>query len=57
MKNDLAGVIRKVGAFLGYPVSEENIPSLVDHLSFDKMKKNKSVNKEEFVEVMYLNGY
>ena len=39
MKNDLASVIRKVGAFLGYPVSEQNIPSLVDHLSFDKMKK------------------
>ena len=51
MKNDLASVIRKVSTFLSRPVAEENIPSLVDHLSFDKMKKNKSVNKQEFVEV------
>ena len=51
MKNDLASVIRKVSAFLTRPVAEENIPSLVDHLSFDKMKKNKSVNKQEFVDV------
>ena len=51
MKNDLASVIRKVSAFLTHPVAEENIPSLVDHLSFDKMKKNKSVNKQEFVDV------
>ena len=51
MKHDLAEVIRKVSSFLGYPVPEQNLPSLVDHLSFDKMKKNASVNKQEFVEV------
>ena len=51
MKNDLATVIRRVGSFLGSPVSEDNIPTLVDHLSFDKMKKNTAVNKEDFVEV------
>ena len=51
MKNDLASVIRKVSTFLTRPVAEEKIPSLVDHLSFDKMKQNKSVNKQEFVEV------
>ena len=52
MKHDLAGVIRKVGSFLDCPVPEENIPSIVDHLSFDKMKQNAAVNKQDFVEVM-----
>ena len=52
MKKDLAAVIRKVSSFLGYSVSEQNIPSLVDHLSFDKMKNNVSVNKQDFVEVI-----
>lgn len=54
MKKDLAAVIGKVSLFLGCNVSEKNIPSLVEHLSFDKMKDNKSVNKEEFVEVLYM---
>ena len=51
MKSDLAAVVRKVSSFLGRPVPEQNIPALVDHLSFDKMKKNAAVNKQEFVEV------
>jgi len=55
MKNDLASVIRKVSTFLTRPVAEEKIPSLVDHLSFDKMKQNKSVNKQEFVEASQVN--
>ena len=38
-------------------VVEENITSLVDHLSFDKMKKNKSVNKQEFVEVRFIKTF
>lgn len=54
MKKDLAAVIGKVSLFLGCNISEKNIPSLVEHLSFDKMKDNKSVNKEEFVEVLYM---
>ena len=53
MKSDLASVIRKVSSFVGHPVSEQNIPALVDHLSFDKMKKNAAVNKQEFVEVYF----
>ena len=50
MKTDLASVIRKVGSFLEHPVPEDKIPSLVEHLSFDKMKENKAVNKDEFVQ-------
>jgi len=49
MKADLAGVILKVSSFLGHPVDEAKIPSLVDHLSFDRMKDNKAVNKEEMI--------
>ena len=52
MKTDLANVIRKVSTFLDCPVPEEKMSSLVDHLSFDKMKTNASVNKKNFVEVI-----
>ena len=52
MKNDLASVIRQVATFLDYPVPEEKMSSLVEHLSFDKMKTNASVNKKNFVEVI-----
>ena len=51
MKRDLPAVIRKVSAFLGKPVKEEDIPALADHLSFDKMKNNDAVNKSDVVEV------
>ena len=46
LKADLAGVIRKVGKFLGKEITEEQVGILVDHLSFKKMKQNKSVNLE-----------
>ena len=49
MKSDLAAVIRKVSSFLEHPVPEDQIQSLIDHLSFDKMKDNKAVNKEEMI--------
>ena len=51
MKCDLAAVVRKVSSFLGHPVPEEKMATFVDHLSFDKMKKNAAVNKQDFVEV------
>ena len=51
MKRDLPSVIRKVSSFLGKPVPEEKMAEFCDHLSFDKMKNNKAVNKDEFVKV------
>ena len=51
MKCDLAAVVKKVSSFLGHPVPEEKMAAFVDHLSFDKMKKNAAVNKQDFVEV------
>ena len=46
LKSDLAGNIRKVATFLGKEITEEQVGILVDHLSFRKMKQNKSVNFE-----------
>ena len=48
LKADLAGNIRKVAKFLGKEITEEQVGILVDHLSFKKMKQNKSVNLEPF---------
>lgn len=48
MKRDLAAVIRKTSDFLiGRQYTESQISTLVDHLSFDKMKNNPYVNYEE----------
>ncbi|XP_065065263.1 sulfotransferase 1E1-like [Rhopilema esculentum] len=46
LKADLAGNIRKVAKFLGKEITEEQVGILIDHLSFNKMKQNKSVNLE-----------
>ena len=51
MKCDLPSVIRRVSAFLGKPLKEEQIPSLAAHLSFDKMKTNRAVNLSDYVVV------
>ncbi len=49
MKRDLPAVIRKVSSFLGAPIAEVAVRELASHLSFDKMKSNPSVNKQEWV--------
>lgn len=49
MKRDLKSVASEVDKFLGVSYSFEQYEKLCDHLSFDKMKNNKAVNKEEFV--------
>ncbi len=50
MKKDLAAVIRKTAHFLGKQVSEDKMPALMEHLSFQSMKKNPMTNKEQYVE-------
>lgn len=53
MKKDLRSVIEKISLFLGKEVPQgDRMQGLLDHLSFDKMKNNKAVNKEDFVQVM-----
>ena len=56
MKRDLPSVIRRVSAFLGKPVAERDIPALADFLSFDKMRSNPAMNKQDSVEVRRLSS-
>lgn len=51
MRKDLDAVIRKVAAFMGKTLTEEQIDRLKEHLSFESMKKNRSVNYETLVEL------
>ena len=51
MKMDLPSVIRKVADFLEVTLTEEDIPKLCDHLSFDSMKNNDLVNKKRYENV------
>ena len=40
MQKDLGSVIRKVANFLGVDLSDDRVQPMVEHLSFDSMKKN-----------------
>ena len=52
MKRDLATVVTRVAKFLDKEVPEgDRMAALLEHLSFDKMKKNDAVNKSDMVEV------
>lgn len=50
MKQNLSAVIQKVAAFLDKTLTEEDVKLLEKHLSFESMKKNNSVNKQEIAE-------
>ncbi|XP_065090899.1 luciferin sulfotransferase-like [Ochlerotatus camptorhynchus] len=49
MKKDLKSAILKVCSFFGKNYSEEQIETLCQHLSFNSMKNNPSVNGQEMV--------
>ena len=53
MKIDLPSVAEKVAKFLGkaLPENPEGMKAFMEHLSFDKMKTNKAVNKDDFMTV------
>ena len=54
MKSDLKSVIAKVSTFLGKgDLDDARMEALMTHLSFDKMKDNKAVNKAEVVQVSH----
>jgi aryl sulfotransferase len=40
MKRDMPGEIRRIAAFLDIPIDESRWPAIVEHCSFDWMKKN-----------------
>ncbi|XP_055705667.1 luciferin sulfotransferase-like [Phlebotomus papatasi] len=44
MKKDLLSVVRRTAEFLGKSYTVDQMNKLTDHLSFEKMSKNKSVN-------------
>jgi len=52
MKADLPGVVGRVAAFLGRQLTVEQVCLLSDHLSFNNMKNNAAVNKEDVVVAM-----
>lgn len=44
---DLSAVIKKTANFLGKDLTNEQVSSLKQHLSFESMKKNPCVNRDE----------
>ncbi|XP_055713131.1 luciferin sulfotransferase-like [Phlebotomus papatasi] len=52
MKENLRGVITRTATFLGKTLTEADVELLCQHLSFDAMKKNESVNKRVDVDEM-----
>ncbi len=53
MKADLPKVAKRMAEFLERPLppTEQGMAEFMDHLSFEKMKKNKAVNKDDFMKV------
>lgn len=52
MKKDLESVLRRISKFIEKPIPEEKMADLLHHLSFEQMKKNDAVNKNDYVEVL-----
>ncbi|XP_063834758.1 luciferin sulfotransferase [Ostrinia nubilalis] len=50
MKRDLPAVIRKTAKFLGKTITDDQVNTLSEHLSFQSMKKNRAVNLETLLE-------
>ncbi len=49
--------MNRVAKFLGKAIPEEKMAGFVDHLSFDKMKNNAAVNKDEQIKVKRSNDF
>ncbi|XP_015912284.2 sulfotransferase 1A3 [Parasteatoda tepidariorum] len=46
LKLDLGGMVRRLSDFLKQPLSVEEVDAIVNHCSFESMKTNKMVNRE-----------
>ena len=44
LKFDLENSLKKLSVFLGHPLKNEDLPKLMDHLQFENVKKNSSIN-------------
>lgn len=49
MKSDMKSILQETSSFLGKSYSEDELSKLENHLAFNSMQKNASVNYEEFV--------
>ena len=47
LKRDLGREIRKIASFLGKEISEDQLLCLKEHLKFENIQKNNTVNNEE----------
>ncbi|KAF2889049.1 hypothetical protein ILUMI_17124, partial [Ignelater luminosus] len=56
MKNELPAVIKTVANFLGKSITEDQLTKLTEHLSFESMKKNPTVNYEEGLQYAKYDG-
>lgn len=56
MKKDIRSVIEKVAKFLGKTLQETDIDGLIKYTSFEQMKKNPAVNKENPIKHFTENG-
>jgi hypothetical protein len=52
---DLRGEVEKVANFLGKPLTEEKMIKLLEHLKFDNISKNESVNFEIGKKIGFMN--
>lgn len=43
-KFDLASALKSLADFLGHPLKDEDLPRLMEHLSFENTKKNPAIN-------------
>ena len=55
MKKNLRGEVEKVASFLGKPLIEENMTKLLEHLKFENISKNESVNFEIGKKIGFMN--
>lgn len=51
MKSNLRSVLCEMSSFLGKHYSKDQLDVLVEHLQFDKMKNNPSVNLNELTQI------
>ena len=52
---DLRGEVEKVAQFLGKSLTEEKMTKLLEHLKFDNISKNESVNFEIGKKIGFMN--
>lgn len=56
LKADMPGMIRKIADFLEIDVADENWPAIIDHCTFDYMKRNATKLSERFDESVFTGG-